>query len=1727
MINPATAKRAGLLLSLLLALACLTSLSASTSYTEDQDRAFKKKAPEGLPPGAWSQQTSGTANNLFSVHFVSDNEGWAVGFSNTILHTTNGGANWTAQTNQSGVTVSSYLGVRFIDSNTGWAGGGSEVVRTTDGGASWTAQGATQDGRFRNNLFAVSPTVAWIPASNSTLTARWFSRFTVGVGEQNFNVLGGSSQYFDMYFTDVDNGWSVGTGPIVRITNGSSASPTFAFQTTCPCPTLNGIHMLNSTTGWAVGNGGLILKTTDGGSTWPAQTSGTTTNLRSVHFVDANTGWAVGGGGLILASTDGGATWTPEASGVTTDLRRVFFVNANTGYVVGHGGTILKRAPQPQTFVVTNTNDSGAGSLRQAIADANANTEDDTIIFNIPTSDKNFDGSTFNIRPLTEFTITDGGTFIDGASQAAFTGDTNTSGPEIVIDGSTCPTFNCDGFKVQSSNNRIHSLVINQMFGNGIKFEAGAIGNTVTGCYVGTDPTGTMMQIFFDKDGIASAGGNTIGGANPGDGNLISGCGNGPFGGLVLGSGDQVRGNKIGTNAAGTGAVGNNFYGIKVTGSSVTIENNVISGSNGPGVLISGASASSNTIRANKIGTDITGTLDVGNGDDGIEINGAASNTIGGLTAADRNIISGNNQNGVSITGSTATGNLVQGNYIGTDIAGTAALRNNSRAVNILNAPGNTIGGTAAGARNILSGGSSSGVSISDINATGNIVQGNYIGTDVTGTVDLGNTFGVVLFAPGNTIGGTAAGAGNVISGNERGMDILFAGTGNLIQGNLIGTNAAGTAALANTLSGILCMGSNNTIGGTAAGARNIISGNGLHGIEITNTGGPPGPPSGNQVLGNYIGTDITGAIDIGNGQDGVHITGSSSNAIGGASIAARNVISGNNGHGVHINTTFGASNGNTVQGNFIGLQANGTTALPNSQSGVLITGNGSPINNVIGGAAAGAGNVIAHNGAGGVVINTSTFDPATGNAVLSNSIFSNMGLGIDLGNAGVTPNDSGDADAGANNLQNFPVLTSATSSGGNTSILGVLHSTPSAAFRIEFFLNTGCDPSGNGEGAIFIGSINTSTDASGISSFNANLPVSIPSGNVVTATATDSSNNSSEFSRCVIVPLIALSPATLPGGTVGTVYNQAITASGGTAPYSFVVSAGALPAGLSLSTAGVLSGTPTAAGGFTFTVKATDSGSMMGSRSYTIAIASPDACASASFDTPTFYPAGLDPQAIIARDFNHDGRLDLAVPNGDSNTVSILLGTDVGSFGLTTNFGVGSRPQSVAAADFNGDTHLDLAVPNESSADVSILLGDGTGSFGGATSFSTGAGSQFVAIGDFNTDTKLDLVVANFTSNNISLLLGDGMGGFGAATGFDAGATNHQAVAAGDFNGDGALDVAVTLFNSDAVSILLGNGMGGFGSPTLIDVGDSPWAIAAGDFNEDGKADLAVGRFQGSVAVILGDGVGSFTPQVNNATGQAPSNMEVADINGDGHQDIAVATINNTTVSLLIGNGAGSFAPAIGIATGLGPTGIAVGDFDGNGTNDLAVARLINDGVLIHFNECCLYKLAPHSAFFTARGGDGSLNITGVSKCDWVATSDDSWITITSDNSGIGASVLTYVVRENFSPLPRQGALTVAGRTFPLTQAGQNAPSCSFTVSPLFQNFSSAGGTNSINVTTTSGCAWQAASNVSWIRVTSNCCAIGSGTITYTAEPNMTGVGRNGVITIGGQKVNVKQQPN
>ena len=330
----------------------------------------------------------------------------------------------------------------------------------------------------------------------------------------------------------------------------------------------------------------------------------------------------------------------------------------------------------------------------------------------------------------------------------------------------------------------------------------------------------------------------------------------------------------------------------------------------------------------------------------------------------------------------------------------------------------------------------------------------------------------------------------------------LVGSSGNVIEGNFIGTDDAGTLDLGNFGSGVRITAPSNTIGGTTAAARNVISGNGFHGVWIVSV-----PGGGNVVQGNFIGTDATGSAAIGNALTGVMINTAPGNTIGGTDAGARNVISSNGGGGIRIRGS--SSTGNLVQGNFIGTDVTGTAKLGNLLRGVLIE---AP-DNIIGGMEAGAANTLAHNGGLGVHV----FD-GTGNAILGNAIFSNSALGIDLFPDGVTPNDTGDGDTGANNLQNFPTLSQAFLVGGTTQVGGSLNSTASRTFRVEFFANAACDASGNGEGETFLGAINVTTDGSGDTFFNATVGAASV-GDQITATATDlTTNDTSEFSICATV---------------------------------------------------------------------------------------------------------------------------------------------------------------------------------------------------------------------------------------------------------------------------------------------------------------------------------------------------------------------------------------------------------------------------------------------------------------------------------------------------------------------------------------------------------------------------------------------------------------------------------
>jgi hypothetical protein len=318
---------------------------------------------------------------------------------------------------------------------------------------------------------------------------------------------------------------------------------------------------------------------------------------------------------------------------------------------------------------------------------------------------------------------------------------------------------------------------------------------------------------------------------------------------------------------------------------------------------------------------ELNGT-NAGSTADGLKLTGGASTVKGFII---------NRFSGSGIFIYSKGGNRIVGNYIGTDKTGGLAQGNKAHGI-LVQSSGNTIGGTASADRNVIAGSLKAGVFVYTSAASANTILGNYIGTDVTGTKKLANNNGVQINGgANNTVGGTAAGSRNLLSGNTR-DGILIVSTGsssNKVQGNYIGTNAAGTGRLGNGWYGVEISQPNNVVGGTTSSARNVISANGMAGVVFYLTTG-----TGNRVEGNYIGTDFTGTKDLGNVGCGVDATnGASRNTVGGSTTASRNVIAGNDMSGVGI---YNGSSYITVQNNYLGIGSTGM-ALPNSKHGVMV----------------------------------------------------------------------------------------------------------------------------------------------------------------------------------------------------------------------------------------------------------------------------------------------------------------------------------------------------------------------------------------------------------------------------------------------------------------------------------------------------------------------------------------------------------------------------------------------------------------------------------------------------------------------------------------------------------------------------------------------------------------------------------------------------------------------
>lgn len=751
---------------------------------------------------------------------------------------------------------------------------------------------------------------------------------------------------------------------------------------------------------------------------------------------------------------------------------------------------LLAGSASAATYTVTNTNDNGEGSLRQAMTQAASNYfGNSTIIFNIPQSDSGYNPSTgvFIIYPQSELPhlLMGGNITIDGTTQD----DTNPFGPEIMIDGGNLNMMTC--FRIASQNNTIKGLGI-VGFQYAILF-FGANGGSVTECYIGVNPDGESLPDNRLDYGIGLSGGS-YGGYDLGyarnitiRNNVIGGCNVAGIA-LVTVNDNTITQNKIGTNSIVS--LPNN-QGIYLTSASANnvISDNVISGNENAGIVLESTGTTENIISGNKIGTDLTGTQPLSNHYGIIIMTNANGNRIGGTSVAERNIISANTEIGIYIE--SANSNLVCGNIIGPDITGTqmfeiepdSLMQANGVEINTTGKY-NIIGGDTPQHRNIISGNRVYGC-IYYGNCSNNNIKGNYIGTDITGNAALPNATGICVDGSSNqnTI------ENNVLSGNKSyGLFIVTRGTdNNVFRGNLVGTNASGTTALPNDVGLMLAAtAQGNIIGGDDESDRNIFSGNTYAGIEVTDN-----DTRNNRISGNYIGTDITGNIALPN-ENGIIVS-----ALVSDLVINDNVISANTGFGLvvtdHADSIY-------VSNNIIGVGANTETPLGNGASGVLL-GNGASYCLI-------DSNIIAHNDTAGVLL----LDEATlNNRITSNSIYGNRYAGIDIHPWGINENDLGDTDEGCNHLMNHPIveLVEYNPATQRTHISGVLDTQNPQSATIELFIADDDNLFGMvRQGKTLVAT--TQPDSNGHWSMTTNK---VTSNCSITATATDIDGNTSEFS--------------------------------------------------------------------------------------------------------------------------------------------------------------------------------------------------------------------------------------------------------------------------------------------------------------------------------------------------------------------------------------------------------------------------------------------------------------------------------------------------------------------------------------------------------------------------------------------------------------------------------------
>ena len=340
------------------------------------------------------------------------------------------------------------------------------------------------------------------------------------------------------------------------------------------------------------------------------------------------------------------------------------------------------------------------------------------------------------------------------------------------------------------------------------------------------------------------------------------------------------------------------------------------------------------------------------------------------------------------------------------------------------------------------------------------------------------------------------------------------------------------------------------------------------------------------------------------------------------------------------------------------------------------------------------------------------------------------------------------------------------------------------------------------------------------------------------------------------------------------------------------------------------------------------------------------------SFSLKSTLVAGDVPYGAWGGDLDHDGDVDLCVPNEETRDVSVYLNLGGGNFTPETRYDVGWHASPSEGADFDSDGLVDLAVANIFDHDVSILFGNGDGSFDPQVRYDVGNQPRGIAVLDADGDGDTDIVTANRSSGDLSLLLNRGDGSFDPSTSFQAGVSNETGVVATDMNHDLHTDLVVIGYGSGQAAVMLGDGAGNFSfasSIVLSSGGSSPWMVVVGDVNGDGSEDVAAALSGlGRVAIARGNGQGGLINPITYTTGSFPIAVDLGDLDGDGHLDLSTSAFSGGVYRLRYNDGIGGFGPPTDLPALNAGSCTVLHDIDGDGDLDVTAIDELADRVFL-----------------------------------------------------------------------------------------------------------------------------------------------------------------------------------